>query len=101
MKAKRIRVHHWDVEELMAKMLGKSKEYENDEIEDLESEFYEKFEVDSEAFHKLVEHLMPYTVMSKSDLTETVRIGFVDHAEGVYIIKEDLEKQEAYVRRTL
>ena len=84
----RIRVSHWDVEELMARMLGKLTEYENDEIEDLEGEFYEKFDIDSDQFQNVVEHLMPYTVLSKSELSDEIRIGFVDHEQSVYVIKE-------------
>lgn len=86
----RIRVSHWDVEELMARMLGKLTEYENDEIEDLENEFYEKFDIDSDQFQTVVEHLMPYTVLSKSELSEEIRIGFVDHEKSVYVIKENV-----------
>ena len=86
----RITVSHWDVEELMARMLGKLDEYENDEIEDLEDEFLEKFEIDSDQFKKVVEHLMPYTVLSKSELSDDIRIGFVDHEKSVYVIKENV-----------
>ena len=74
----------------MARMLGKLTEYENDEIEDLENEFYEKFDIDSDQFQTVVEHLMPYTVLSKSELSEEIRIGFVDHEKSVYVIKENV-----------
>ncbi len=88
------RVNSLDVEMLMASMLGKLEEYEDDEIEmgAIEEEFIEKFEVDQEQFHKIVEHLMPYTVLSKSELSETLRIGFVDHANGVYLAKAEMNE---------
>lgn len=87
----RIRVDYWAVQELMAKMLNKTEEFENDEIDDLENEFYEKFEVDEEQFHKIVEHLLPYSFISKSPLTQKLLIGFADHVKGIYIVKEVLE----------
>lgn len=74
-------------------MLGKTKQYENDEIEELEDEFYEKFEVDSEVFHKIVEYLLPYSHIAKSPLSEKMLIGFADHVNGVYIIKEELKQE--------
>ena len=84
----RIRTHYWGVEELMAKMLNKTEQYENDEIEDLEDEFYQEFEVDSNQFQKIVEHLLPYSFISKSPLSGQVLIGFADHNNDMYIIKE-------------
>jgi hypothetical protein len=84
----RIRTHHWGVEELMAKMLNKTEEYENDEIEDLEDEFYQEFGIDSNQFQKIVEHLLPYSFISKSPLSGQVLIGFADHNNDMYIIKE-------------
>lgn len=86
----RIRTHHWGVEELMAAMLNKTEQYENDEIEDLEDEFYNEFDVDTEQFHKIVEHLLPYSYITESPLTEKLLIGFADHNKNVFIIKEEL-----------
>lgn len=90
----KIRVNYFDLEVLMAQMLGKAEQFENDDIENLEEEFYEKFDVDSEQFQKIVEHLMPYTVLSKSDLSDEIRIGFVNHNEGVYIVKENIQLEK-------
>ena len=89
---KQFRVHHFDIQDLMATMLGKYKEYENEEIDDkeLEDQFYEEFDVNFEQFHKLVEHLMPYTVINDSPLTRIKRIGFVNHEDGIYIAKAEL-----------
>lgn len=86
---KKIAVSYWDVEELASKLLGLEEEFENEEIEDLDDRFYDKFNVSLEDFHGLVEHLMPYTVLSKSELSETLRIGFVDHEEGIYVVKSE------------
>ena len=85
-----LRVSYFEIGELMAKMIGKQEEYENDEIDDLEEEFYSKFDIDSSQFHYLIEHLMPYTVLSRSELNDNLRIGFVDHENGVYLVKSDI-----------
>lgn len=87
----RIRVHYWGVQELMATMLGKIEQFENDLIEDLEGEFYDEFEVDADAFHKIVEYLIPYTSLSESPLTGKLLIGFANHNENIYITKQVLE----------
>lgn len=89
---KKISVSHWDVEELAAHLLGLEEEFENDEIEDLDDQFYDKFNVSLDDFHGLVEHLMPYTVLSKSEISETLRIGFVDHEKGVYLVKSEYKR---------
>lgn len=91
---KTIRVSHIDIEELMAKMLDKSEEYENDEIEDLEGEFFDEFDVDSEQFTKIVEHLLPYSHLTKSALSESFIVGFADHSENVFIVKSHLAFKE-------
>ena len=78
----------------MAAMLAKTEEFENDEIEDLEDEFYERFEVGFDQFHKIVEHLLPYSFISKSPLTDTLLIGFADHNRGVYLVKEKFNTNE-------
>lgn len=87
----RIKTHYWGIEELMAAMLNKTEDYENDEIEDLADEFYEEFEVDTDAFHKIVEHLLPFAHISKSPLSEKILIGFANHTNGTYILKEEIE----------
>lgn len=89
---KEIRADWMDVELLAAKVLNLEEEYENDEIDrsDLEEKIYDKFDCTMESFEQIVSALMPYTVLSKSDLSETLRIGFVDHTQGVYVVKHDL-----------
>jgi adenosine deaminase len=89
---KKFDVHYFDTQDLMATMLGKYKEYDNGEIEDreLENQFYEEFDVNFEQFHKLVEHLVPHTVITDSPLTRIKRVGFVNHEAELYIVKVDL-----------
>jgi hypothetical protein len=82
-----------DVELLAAKILGLEAEYENDEIDsgELDERIYERFDCSMEAFENIVSALMPYTVLSKSELSDTYRIGFVDHIDGVYVVKQEIE----------
>lgn len=89
---KRINVNWHDVEELAAKILDVHEQWENDEIDrsELEEKFFEKFDCSLESFEEIVPHLMQFTVLSKSDLSDNFRIGFVDHVNGAYIIKHDL-----------
>ena len=90
---KRIQASWMDVEELAAKVLDVHEQYENDTIDrgELEDLIYEKFDCSMEAFENIVSALMPYSVLSKSDLSDSYRIGFVDHVQGVYVVKHDLK----------
>ena len=90
---KNIPVSWIDVEELAAKVLGVHEQYENSTIDrgDLEDAIYERFDCSMEAFEGIVSALMPYTVLSKSELSDSYRIGFVDHVEGIYVVKHDLK----------
>lgn len=89
---RKIKVDYFDAQELAASILDKTKEWENEDIVDSELEdlLYEEFNIDFESFHKLLEHLMPYSVVSKSELTDTLRVGFVDHLKGYYIVKTEI-----------
>lgn len=75
----------WDVEELAAYLCDKKEEYENDELEDLENIFYEKFDLGIIEFTKILEYLLPTIQMDRSELTGEVRAGFAD--DMCYIVK--------------
>lgn len=89
---KKIPVNWIDAEELAAKVLDVHEKYENGDIDrgELEEMIYDRFDCSMEAFEDIVSALMQFTVLSKSDLTDSHRIGFVDHVQGVYIVKHDL-----------
>lgn len=86
MAKKKFKISNFDFEELGAKLCGLD---EDSEYSDIESAIWEKYEMSFESFEKLVNDLIPYTVKSKSDLTESVRYGFVDHEKGYYILKAE------------
>jgi hypothetical protein len=81
---------------LAAKILDKENEYENEEItdRDLEKMLYDEFEIDFYNFHKLIEHIMPYTCIDKSPLTDEYRIGLVDHSNNCFIVVAHLDPEQ-------
>jgi hypothetical protein len=90
---KKIQASWMDVEELAAKVLDVHEQWENDTIDrgELEEKIYEKFDCSMETFEEIVSALMPFTVLSKSELSDSYRIGFVDHVAGVYVVKHDIQ----------
>lgn len=90
---KRIQASWMDVEELAAKVLDVHEQWENDKIDrgELEEKIYEKFDCSMETFENIVSALMPFSVLSKSELSDSYRIGFVDHVSGVYVVKHDIK----------
>lgn len=77
-----MKAHYFDVEDLAAKILGFGDSYESGQIE---QGLYDKFEISTEQFHKVVEALLPYTIPAKTALTGSVCHGFVD--DGCFIVK--------------
>jgi hypothetical protein len=94
---KRISCSTFNTLELAAKILDKENEYENGEItdSDLEQMLYDEFEIDFENFHKLIEHILPYTCVDKSPLTGKFRIGLADHGTNCFIVVNNLELEQA------
>jgi hypothetical protein len=79
---------YWEVEELAAALLGKTEEYENEELEeDIDSLFYDKFDIQLESLYNLLEKLVPMIESDVSGLTGTRRKGFGQN--GCYILKEE------------
>lgn len=89
---KRITCDTFSTFELAAKILDKENEYENDEIteKEIEQMLYDEFKIDFDNFHKLIEHILPYTCVDKSPLTDEYRIGLVDHLTQCFILTNDL-----------
>lgn len=85
-----MRIDYWEVEELAAAMLNRSREYENGDIDWIEDAFYEKFNVDLVDLEKIVRKLIPMIVTDISPITNEPRRGF---ANGLtYIVKAIGEK---------
>ena len=94
---KRISCSTFNTLELAAKIFDKEKEYENEDItdRDIEKMLYDEFEIDFENFHKLIEHILPYTCVDKSPLTGKFRIGLADHGTNCFIVVNNLELEQA------
>ena len=68
-----VRLQWDDVEELAAYLLGLGDDYETDEVE---SGLYEKYEISPEAFHEIVENLLPLVDLGESPLSGKWYRGF-------------------------
>ena len=79
------RISYYEVEELAAALLGKTEEYEDDNLPDLHDEFYDKFDCSMDDFHRLVELLTPMIESDESALSGHRRKGFAQN--GCYIVK--------------
>lgn len=78
---------YWEIEELAAAMLGKTEEYENESLENLDELFYDAFDIDTSQLHKLVEHLLPMIDAGQS-ITGCMHKGFAQ--DGCFIVKVDV-----------
>ena len=79
----------FELDELACYLLGKDydKWSKNEDISLLEDELYEKFDINYEAFEKLVESLAKFTIISESPLTKSHFQGFVDPEAKRYIYR--------------
>ena len=93
---KRISCSTFNTLELAAKIFDKEKEYENEDItdRDIEKMLYDEFEIDFDNFHKLIEHILPYTWVEKSHVTERYRIGLADHSNNCFIVVAHLDPEQ-------
>lgn len=94
MKIPKLNTRRIDVDELAMLVLGLNPNDDASHDADLDDLLNDKFEVGFEQFEQIVAALMPYTVLTKSPLSENLRIGFVNHEENTYIVKVEFETQE-------
>lgn len=85
-EVKKSRISYWDVEELAAYIAGLGDEYSDDELRE---KFYDKFEVEFEAFHKIVEHLLPMVTVGQT-LSGKIHRGF--STNGCFLLKEEVSE---------
>ena len=83
-------IDYMDIEVLAAHLCGKS---EDDERDDIEDAFLNKFDVTVEQFEKLIEAMWPLLHLGISPLTETAFIGFSNEKEKLWLMKKDVAKQ--------
>lgn len=83
---------YYDIIDLAAELV--KFELTDDNVDELEEEFFAKYEISLESFSKLVEDLIKFTPIIKSPLTETWFHAFVkelDNGVNMAIIKEEYE----------
>lgn len=83
----------WDAEELAYRAMGNSSDATDELINDgdIDEAIYEKYDCSFETYCKIVEDLVKFTPVQQSPLSGKKFHAFVDAAEGIAILKEDVE----------
>lgn len=79
-------ISDYDTEELAAKLLGFSEDYEPDEVE---QKLWDVYEISMDSFHKLICGLAPMCEVGQSPITGEKLRGFADVAEQCWIARVD------------
>ena len=79
-------ISDYDTEELAAKLLGFSEDYEPDEVE---QKMYDAYEISMENFHKLICVLAPMCEVGQSPLSGEKFRGFADIENACFIARVD------------
>jgi hypothetical protein len=77
-------ISDYDAEELAAKLLGFSEDYEPD---DVEQKLWDVYEISMNSFHRLICDLAPMCEVGKSPLTNERFRGFADVASQCWIAR--------------
>ena len=85
MDIKPARLYDFESEEFAGILCGLPEGADSDAVEQA---LFEKFEISSENFHKLMQHLVPYCMVAKSPVTDTVYQGFAH--DGMWHLKQPL-----------
>lgn len=79
-----MKISDYEAEELAAKLLGFSEDYEPD---DVEQELWDVYEISMGIFHRLVSDLAPMCEVGQSPLNGEKFRGFADVAGQYWIVK--------------
>jgi len=79
-------INCYEAEELAAKLLGFSEDYEPDEVE---QKLFDVYEISMDSFHRLICDLAPMCEVGQSPLTHERFRGFADVASQCWIAKVD------------
>ena len=77
-------ISDYDAEELAAKLLGFSEDYEPD---DVEQKLWDVYEISMDSLHRLVSDLAPRCEVGQSPLTDERFRGFADVASQCWIAR--------------
>lgn len=78
----KMKMHWMEAEELAGAMLGMDDEADSDAIEQA---LADKFDISFDAFHKIAEALLPFTIPAQAALSGEAFHGFVK--DGAFIVK--------------
>jgi hypothetical protein len=79
-------INDYEAEELAAKLLGFSEDYEPDEVE---QKLFDVYEISMDSFHRLICDLAPMCEVGQSSLTHERFRGFADIASQCWIARVD------------
>jgi len=85
-------VHDVEMIELLCTLYPKDKKELVSDACDLDDFIYEKLEIGSDSFRKILELSLPLASRWKSPLTDTVYAGFVDEKKGFALMKVEVPK---------
>ena len=82
----------WDIEELAYRAMGKTEEETENEINngDIDIAIYDKYEIEFDAYCKIVKDLLPFTQIVNSALSGKQFHAFVDNEQKRAIVKIDV-----------
>ncbi len=79
-------INDYEAEELAAKLLGFSEDYEPDEVE---QKLFDVYEISMDSFHRLICDLAPMCEVGQSPLSGEKFRGFADVANRCWIARVD------------
>ena len=85
-----VRIDYWESAELAAAILGIDPPDSDKDVEKVEGDFIDKYQVDLDTLAKITEKLVPMCACDKSPLTGSFRRGFF--RDGAYIVKETIQE---------
>jgi len=81
-----MKISYYDAEELAAKLLWFSEDYEPD---DVEQKLWDVYEISMNSFHRLISDLAPMCEVGQSPITGEKFRGFADVASQCWIARVD------------
>lgn len=79
------------IEELMAHLLDVNADENWDDLEYL---FYEKYNIDQENFERLINELLPMIEVAKSPLTKQLYKGFANRDKEMWLVRIEVKNND-------
>ncbi len=62
------------------------------EDNDIYCHCYETYEIEFDTWIKIARSLLPFTDISKSEITDKIRVGYASHKECMYIVHKYVDE---------